>query len=159
MSLCGCKSDHQETKAAASEPEPGVMLVDYYDAVVGTEGGDLHREYVLYTYDSEFFKMSVYVQDSPEEAEIEKVYLVPLDARDRCFEAIGTAGLRDWPGMEKPYAIDGRRTVVKFRDGDQYIRCSTDEMPDGGEQALDSVGAVLMSYEKDEFLTEEQETK
>ena len=149
---CGGKRESEvETKNAATEP--GVMLVDYYDAVTGTDGCDSHREYVLYTYDETHCRLNVFIQPSPAESETETVYLVPAEAKDRVFEAIEKADLKSWVGLEDGNATDGGVTVVKFKDGDEYIRCATDNMPDGGERALGSVGAVLMGYAKEEYLT------
>ena len=152
MSFSGCKNGDPKPETAASEPEPGVMLVDYYDAVVGTDGGDRHTECVLYTYDQANCRLSVFVQDSPEEPETETVYLVPAEARQRAYEAINDAGLKSWVDLDDGVALDGRRTVVKFKDGDGYVRCSTDNMPEDGERLLDSVGAVLRGYAKEEYL-------
>ena len=151
MAMFGCKNGDQEPETAASEVEAGVMLVDYYDAVVGTDGGDRHIEYVLYTYDQTNCRLSVFVQGSPEEPETETVYIVPAEARQRAYEAINNANLKSWVDLNDGVALDGRKTVVKFKDGDDYIRCSTDDMPEDGERLLDSVGAVLQGYAKEEY--------
>lgn len=155
FSLLGCGD--QTGNSSSKEVTPDVMLVDYFDATVGTDGGDCHSEYVLYTFDATHHRLSVFTQAADEEHETEKVYLVPLEAEKKCFEAIEEAGLKKWADMDDLYPLDGRRTVVKFRSGEEYIRCSTDEMPDGGERALDQVGAVLKSYALDEYFQETHE--
>ena len=151
VTSCGGKKE-SEVNVSDTEMEADVMLVDYYTAVSGTDGNDSHKEYVLYTYDETHCRLSVFVRTSPSEPETETVYLVPAEAKDRSFEAIEAADLRSWVDLEDGNAIDGGVTVVKFKDGDGYIRCATDNMPDGGESLLDSVGTVLMGYAKEAYL-------
>ena len=151
--MIGCKKDDQEAKSS-TEVVPDVMLVDYYDAVVGTVGGDRHKEYVLYTHDKDHHRLSVFVQESPDESEIETVYYVPLEAETRAFEAIREAKLKSWVDLEDGFALDGGVTVVKFKDGDEYIRCATDNMPEDGERLLDSIGLVLKEYALERYLVE-----
>ena len=134
--------------------EPDILIVDYYTAVVGTDGYDHHKEYALYSYDADLCRLSVYTKPSPEEEETEDVYYVPYEVFDRCMEVIYEENLQSWVDLTDGMAIDGGVTAVKFLDGRDYIRCATDNMPEDGERSLDKVGAVLRAYEKPEYWKE-----
>ena len=132
-----------------------VMLVDYYTAVVGTVGGDHYTERVLYDYSDTQAKLTVYTKyDGEEEQSVS--YLVPYEAVEKCREIIKKNKLNVWNKKYDGPAPTGGVTAVRFRcDDGSYVRVSTDAMPDDGERIMDSIGAVMQSYVKDEYQLDE----
>ena len=124
-----------------------VMLIDYYAATVGTDGGDSHRELVLSTTnDPEKLLLEVFEQ-SGDGAESRVRYSAPYSAAEDCFDVIYSNNMAGWKDIDDPYVIDGALTVVKYRDEyGGYVRVSTEQMPRDGEAALGAVGAALSRY-------------
>ena len=148
FNLFGCKA---QSKPYAFDGEQDVMLVDYYTATLGTDGYDSHSEMALYSYSDTQVKLSVYNGAEGEE-ETREDYLVPTSVVDECYRAIDSGDFRNWSKLKNTTALDGGRTAVKFRDGDDYIRVSTDDMPEDGERLLDQVGIVMRGYVIEEYL-------
>ncbi|MBQ3417001.1 MAG: hypothetical protein IJH32_04125 [Ruminococcus sp.] len=136
------------------DPDDRVMLVDYYTAVVGTDGCDHYTEKVLYEYSDEQAELTVYSKYDGED-ETSESYLVPYEAVEKCYEIIRDNKLGEW-NDKYDTPIDGAVTAVRYREDDgSYIRVSTDAMPDGGEGIMDSIGGVMNGYLKDEYKIEE----
>ena len=134
------------------DKEEEIMLIDYYHATVATVGGDGYDEYVLYSYSDTEAKLSVYSKHYDDEKETQTDYIVPYEAVDKCYEVIEQSRFREWEYMDNTYGITGAIVVVKFRGDDgSYIRVSSEDMPDGGREALDSMGGVLSGYIRDEY--------
>ena len=134
------------------EPETeGKMLIDYYTATVGTNGGDCHYELVLSSAQDGKAKLEV-INKEPEKEETRVTYLVPYEAVDRCYEVIDSAKMRKWDKIGKDDPIDGAQTVVKFKDDNgSYIRVSTDKMPENGEQSMNRIKTILAEYALPEY--------
>lgn len=134
-----------------ANPDDRVMLVDYYTAVVGTDGYDRSVEKVLYEYSDTQAELTVYANSDGEE-EVSESYLVPYEAVDRCYEIIRENKLSEWNDKYDGPALDGGVTAIRFKEDDGgYVRVSTDAMPDDGERIMDSIGGVMNEYIKDEY--------
>ncbi len=81
-------------------------------------------------------------------------YTVPYSAASRCDRQIERERLDRWDYIEDKTAIDGAVSTLRFRYMGQYYRVSTDDMPEGGEKSISSVGAILEEYVKDEYLAD-----
>lgn len=136
------------------DPEPGDVLVDYYTATVGTDGYDSSRELVLYYLNDDEAKLTVFIKPSPDAETEETSYTVPYSAASRCDRQIERERLDSWDYIEDKTAIDGAVSTLRFRYMGQYYRVSTDDMPEGGEKSIYSVGAILEEYVKDEYLAD-----
>ena len=136
-------------------PEPDkqdVMLVDYYAATVATVGGDRIYEAVLYEYSDTEAKLVIYQNYQGGEEMYSDTYIVPYEAVERCYKLIEENKLSEWNGTYPAIPLTGAVTVCKFRGADgEYVRVSTDAMPDDGRSALDGIGAVMGGYAKDEY--------
>lgn len=131
----------------ADPPFEEKMLIDYYTAVVGTDGYDSHKELVLSTAEGGMAKLERFVLPPGGEEETVETYLVPYEAADRCYEAIGKAKMRKWDRIGEDAGLCGGFTAVKFLDDDgSYVRVSTDKMPPDGERSMDGIGAILSEY-------------
>lgn len=130
-----------------ADDNTGVLLVDYYYAVVGTDGEDSHIEYVLRDLGrGDKAQLDVYRGDE-ENPEVSTSYLIPYKAVTECYGMIDSAKMREWNDTAPDSAIDGAVTAVKFRDDDgSYIRVSTDKMPEDGTRSMDSIKVILQGY-------------
>ena len=133
--------------------EAGVLLVDYYRTE--TAGGDGYYELVLTTTeDPNQYQLDEYrKEDGGEESRTS--YLIPFDILPDCLEIAEEYGMRDWNGNDDSEALDGVRIVCKFRDGEETIRVSSEQMPENGEQALEAMRAMLADCLREEFLLSE----
>ena len=126
------------------EPDP-IMWVDYRTAVVGTDGYDQAHELVLNETYPNVYQIEVFDTD-PDGTESRATYSAPEEAKARCYELIRQYRFDEWDKLDG-IALDGAATVVRYRsDNGDYIRASTDNMPEDGEQKLDEVGKILSSY-------------
>ena len=78
-----------------------------------------------------------------------------FDILPDCLEIAEEYGMRDWNGNDDSEALDGVRIVCKFRDGEETIRVSSEQMPENGEQALEAMRAMLADCLREEFLLSE----
>ena len=157
----GVTVNYSSKNSMVYEPETeGKMLIDYYTAVVGTNGGDRHYELVLSTYRDGLEKLEVFEGDDFEGGKPETctTYIVPSEASSRCYRIIEDSRMRVWNNKYGDSALCGGVTAVKFLDDDgTYIRVSTDKMPDDGESKMGQIRAVLSGYLKDEYRETQQD--
>ena len=125
-----------------------IMLVDYYTAVTGTETDRGYTELTLYALNAESATLKVFRNDTGDGEEIVEKYTVPYEAVEKCLETAKKYKFADWRNLKDTYPIDGSVTIVKYYDGKQYIKVSTDAMPEGGERQLDEIARVMRSYIK-----------
>lgn len=126
------------------------MLIDYYSATVATVGGDGYDETVLYSYTDDKVKLITYHEYEGEE-ETKAEYIVPYEVVDRCYEVIEKYKLREWNDRKDTFGITGALLVCRFKDGDGYVRVSSEKMPDDGKNAFNAIDSVLGEYIKDEY--------
>lgn len=138
------------------EPETeGKVLIDYYTAIVGTNGGDCHNELVLSTYKDGREKLEAFEGDDFEGGEKETctTYIVPSEASARCYRLIQDYRMRSWNNRYSDPGLCGAVTAVRFLDDDgTYTRVSTAKMPEDGKQKMDEIGSLLREYLRDEYL-------
>ena len=133
------------------EIEEPVMLLDYFHETVATVGGDGYTEIVLYTCaEPSMVNLTVFTKEEGEE-ERKTEYLVPDEVLERCMTFIEENDLRAWNELEDAYSITGARIVCKFRDGEDYIRVSTEEMPENGKEILGQIQGILQGYIREEY--------
>ena len=131
--------------------EPDTMLIDYYSATVATVGGDNSYELVLSSYTAYQVKLDVYTKSSPDADEVCVHYIVPYEVVDKCYELINKYDMRSWANMEKTGGMTGAIRVCKFRDGDSYVRVSTEALTKYGDAPIEEVRHVIEKYISDEY--------
>ncbi len=141
-----CKSHNSMEYTGPDEEE--TMLVDYYYAVTGTEISRGYLEMTLYYKSEDEAILKVYNTDSDGEEETVNEYTVPYEAVENCLEIADKYKFDKWDELEDTYPIDGAVTVVKYYNGSEYIRVSTENMPDGGERQLDEIASIMRNYIK-----------
>lgn len=129
--------------------EAGVLLVDYYRTE--TAGGDGYYELVLTTTeDPSQYQLDEYRKEAGGE-ESRASYLIPFDISTDCLDIAEEYGMREWNDAASSEAMDGVLIVCKFRDGEEIIRVSSEQMPENGEQALEAMRAMLADCLREEF--------
>ena len=131
----------RESMTYVEPAEPGVLLVDYYRE--GTVGGDGYYELVLSTTtDPNQYQIDQYRKEEGGE-ETRVSYLLPFDIQGDYLEIVEEYGMREWENEETPVTLDGVLIVCKFRDGEETIRVSSDQMPENGEEGLQKIRELL----------------
>ena len=65
--------------------------------------------------------------------------------------------MNEWAGRDDLEPIDGALVVLKYREGDDYVRLSSDAAPPGGIAEMDSIGVMLREYASPDYLEEGRE--
>ena len=122
-----------------------LMLVDYYDAVTGTDGGDRSYELVLNLTTDDSIRLDVYnASYGTEETCVS--YYVDYGAVDESLDVIEKYKMNEW-NQKDGIAIDGTVTVCRFiLPGGGFERVSSDNMPEDGTEAFSTVRQVLEKY-------------
>lgn len=155
--LAGCSGDKNENNIKALPA--GTMLIDCYRAEKAADDSG-YFELVLYTTEnSDMIRLSVYSKDNKDTDENHTDYLVPYEAAESCYKIIEKHHLNRWNDMKNTVSTDGILTVCKYYSNGEYVRVSTEEMPQNGTEILDSIADVMSSYAKDKFLIEIQDTE
>ena len=141
MLFFGCAKNK---RVDLSKLQGETLLIDYYRATVATVGGDGYTELALY-YTDGAFELRRYEKENPEAEETVEVFAAPAAAYDECMAVIDECGFRGWKAGEG-IGIAGALYVVKFRDGDNYVRVSSEDMPEDGVEKLRRVGEALGKY-------------
>ena len=115
------------------------MVFDYYEATVATVGGDESTEYVLYKYDDTQMILALYRKDEDSEETMDYC-VVPASVLDDCMDMVKKYRMRKW---KKGSGLRGMMYVVKFMDEGEMIRVSSDDMPDNGLEAFNSIRGIL----------------
>ena len=115
------------------------MVFDYYDAVTGTDGGDEYTEYVLYRWSEYDLLLARYTKFWNED-EVTRVCRVPKSYLYDCLRVVARSGMREWKDGIVP---TGCYIVVKFKEGDEILRFSSDDMPEDGFKAFGDIEKVM----------------
>lgn len=123
-----------------------VMLLDCYNATVATVGGDGYRELTLYEYSDDELKLCRYSK-SEDSDEICEAFLAPKKALDECMALAEKYRLAEWSEMKDLISLDGALKVIRLRlDDGSYIRVSSEEMPESGENVFGEMESLLLKY-------------
>lgn len=125
---------------------PDRVLVSYYDAMTGTNGGDCSETLTLMTTGDPDKLRLEFVGKSEGEEPVCLSYDVRAEAAEECLTYIAEAGLKNWQKLKNPIAWTGMVRSCTFIDGEQYVRVSTDAMPEGGNKKLSHIGEILKGY-------------
>jgi len=118
------------------------VLFDYYEETTATVGGDGYDEIVLYEYPSGTGMIMARYSRSGGNEETRRLCIVPESVLDRCMAVVGSCGMREWKDTA---GMTGRIYVVKFKDGDNLRRVSSEEMPEDGMDAFNEIREIIFS--------------
>lgn len=151
LSLFGCNQNKQFDIATYHDAEKNTMLLDCYERVVGTPEEQPYYELVLYTYSDTQALLEEY-NDGGTDHETVTRYLVPIKAAQEMLNAVKDSGMVNWNKREGA-AICGMAYVCKFPDGKgDYIRVSSDNMPEDGTKHFGAVCAAMRKWAKEEYI-------
>lgn len=152
--LFGCTENRQFDIEAYRDAEKNTMLLDYFERTVGTPEEQPYYELVLYTCSDTQALLEEYA-DGGTDHETLASYLIPLEAAQEMLTAVKTSGMAGWERLKNPTALDGMQYVCKFPDGrGDYIRVTSDNMPEDGTRLFGGVKAAMRKWAKDEYLQE-----
>ena len=135
----------QTANIKAGSPEDYItndnLLFDYYEATVATVGGNDREEYCLYKYTDTRLVLARY--SKTEGSEETMVYCtVPSSVLDDCMDLVDKYNMRNWKDGS---GLNGKKYVVKFMDGGELKRVSSENMPENGREAFIAIGGLLSS--------------
>lgn len=133
-------ANKEETEEDRIEAIKGCELVfDYYEATVGTVGGDSHDEFAIYRRPNGNLLLAKYSQQEGGQESCRVSILSDTVLHD-CMDAVDRYNMRIW---KDGIAITGEVYVVKFREADRMIRVSSDDMPEDGLTAFGEIETIL----------------
>ncbi len=127
------------------------LLVNYYSKITGTLEDIPPYEIVLRT---ENYKTIIEEYEGGKDKPVRK-YAVPHEVHEKCIGICLEGRLGEWEDLEEYISLCGGMQVVKFCDGEKYIRASTDKMPENGAKVLDGIREILHKYMTEENLISE----
>ena len=151
FSLFGCNKNKQFNIETYRDAQKNTMLLDYYERVVGTPEQQPYYELVLYTYSDTQALLEEYDDGGTDHETITR-YLVPIEAAQEMLTAVRDSGMANWNEHEGT-AICGMAYVCKFPDGKgDYIRVSSENMPQDGTRAFGTVCSAMRKWTKEEYM-------
>ena len=127
--------------------EEQVLLVDYCKKTVATVGGDGYSETVLYQNRDGSCEVHYYSKYEYDKAEKHSGYSVDPAVIDAAYKIINDNRMVQWNHKYDSFGMEGAEYILKFRgSGGEYIRCSSEHMPDDGLSIMGSVNALLNDY-------------
>ena len=125
------------------EPEdeinPDNMVFDYYEKTEDEESGS-RWELVLYTRDSSDDLILARYSKNGSNPETVETRIVPKEVLDACMELTDKYQMAGWNAED---SLEGKTVVVKFLNGNEMLRISSEEMPENGMEAFDAISAKL----------------
>lgn len=115
------------------------LVFDYYEATVGTDGGDGYDEFAVYREKDGRLFMAKYSQWNGGEKSCRACEITDT-VFNNCMEAVDRHNMRKW---KDGIAITGELYVVKFREAERTIRVSSDDMPENGLEAFGEIQEAL----------------
>ncbi len=140
------------------EYEEGSVLIDYYCETVKASGKNDVYELVLTATDNAYeYKLDVYSKDEDSGEETTVSYLVPYYVFDSCMSIVVANGVDEWNELENGIAMLDKFVSLKFFDGNELVRVSTEKMKDeDGEMVLEIIRSALEDYTVEEYLITEE---
>lgn len=127
--------------------EEQVLLVDYCKKTVATVGGDGYSETVLYQNRDGSCEVHFYSKYEYDKAEKHSGYTVDPAVIEAVYKIINDNKIMQWNDKYNSFGMEGAEYVLKFRgNGGEYIRCTSEHMPDDGLSIMGSVNALLIDF-------------
>ena len=154
LSLFGCSKPDNLDIDTYKGSKPGVMLADLYSRTVGTPMEMPYFEIVMYTLSDTHVKIAKYTDGGADDEKV-TTYHVPIEAAQKVFDVIRETGMDKWNDREDNVGLNGKLYVCKFpADNGEYIRVSSESMPENGTEAFNKVSSAMLEYATDEYIVE-----
>ncbi len=125
--------------------DPGELVFDYYDRVVGTPVKRPYYEVCLYKTAGGQIILRRYINGGAPD-EIVDEHAVSDEVLDGAMELVKKYRMDHWNSMNDASCLDGRMCVCRFMSGGKMERVSTDHFPDKYYKAFGEVKAYLDRY-------------
>ena len=122
------------------------IVFDYYEAVVASVGGNDSKEYVLYSCDYNGYLIMVKYTKEDGEPEYSYACLVPATTYDDCMKVVKKYKMTKW---KHEIGLAGGIYVVRFSEGEENYRITSESMPEDGMKAFDEIAGILGAAWKD----------
>ena len=118
------------------------IVFDYYEAVVASVGGNDSKEYVLYSCDYNGYLIMVRYTKEDGEPEYSYACLVPATTYDDCMKVVKKYKMTKW---KHEIGLAGGIYVVRFSEGEENYRITSESMPENGMEAFDKIRSIVVS--------------
>lgn len=128
-----------------------VMLIDYFERVVGTPEEEPYCELVLYQHTETELILERYANGGTPEETV-TTFHVPAEVYAKVMQTIQEHDMASWNSRNGCFALDGKLYVCKFQNGERFIRVSSDAMPEDGRRAFHEIRSLLNGYTQEKYL-------
>lgn len=146
FSGCSVQKNNAEYHDKNEILEEEVMLFNYYRATNAAVEGDEYYEIAVYSCDTDgCVKLCIYEKaEGGDEICIE--YIVADTVVSECMALTEKYNLSEWENIKNATSADGALVVVKYKDGDKYVRVSAEHMPQNGMEILQEIADTISAY-------------
>ena len=131
--------------AVKAAQEPGELVFDYYDRVVGTPVKRPYYEVCLYKRADGQIILRRYINGGMPDETMDE-HAVPSEALEGAMALVKKYRMDRWNKTDKGSCIEGRSIVCKFISGGKLERVSTNHFPDKYYSAFSEIKAHLDRY-------------
>lgn len=128
------------------------LLIDYCDAVVGTESDRGSFEILLKVMSDRYAVLETVTNAENEGEAVIVDYKISVDAVNEIRKSIEETDMANWHKHEEYGPIDGRALMCKFKYGEEYITVNADHMPSDGQKDFYAVKEAMLRYAKPEYI-------
>lgn len=123
------------------------LLIGYTSRRTGTAGGDGCSSTVLYLNGDGTAEVHFFSRYEPDEKESHTAYAVDPSVIEEAYTIISENGISSWNEKNYVSALDGGGYELMFRTvPGEYVRVSSDCMPEDGPRIMGEVAACLARY-------------
>lgn len=121
------------------------MIINYYSKTYSLDKYDSHEMVLSTTSDSSKIRLEIY-KKVDNNAETKTTVYLPNTVIDDCMKWIKECKMNTWNQDSQGISLDGKLMVCKFYFNGEYIRVSTDCMPENGEQMIEKVANIISKH-------------
>ena len=121
------------------------MIINYYSKTYSLDKYDSHEMVLSTTSDSSKMRLDIY-KKLDNNAETKTTVYLPNTVIDDCMKWIKECKMNTWNQDSQGISLDGKLMVCKFYFNGEYIRVSTDCMPENGEQMIEEVANIISKH-------------
>ena len=125
------------------------ILVNYYCKIIYEEGYTSSEMVLTTTNDIKKVRLDVYTKE--DDIEQRKTFYLPVTVIDECMQWIKKCEMNTWNNLQDPSTLDGKILVCKYLHNGNYIRVSTECMPENGDKMLEEIANIISNYVSDEY--------
>lgn len=121
------------------------MLINYYSKTYHVNGYSSYEMVLSTTSQPNKVKLDIYTKQVDANETCSTTYL-PFNVVEECMLWIQKCQMNQWNEDNNTESLDGKLLVCKFYFNGEYIRVSTDCMPENGEQMIEEVANIISKH-------------